>query len=316
MKFKKDIAILFFVITVLIFYIYSEKKNKTHYELPEIQQLHTADISRLEIKKEGLTISLLKEEGKWLVDENKYPADHAMVENMLNRLSELTLTALASESENYSLYSLDEKSRIEVHAYKDESLLRKISIGKPASSYRHTFVMIDDDPRVFHADGNIKNDFDKKTSGLRDKKVMSFNDDIMEIVLTKDSREMTIVKAAAPVSVETTEEEIKNDDQPKQQADPKWTTADGGAVNQKEVNEIISTLSGLSCDNFIEDRTKDDFQTPVFRAVLKGVNTYTVAVFEKQENQYPAISSESNYPFLISDWKAQKIMKNFATLTE
>jgi hypothetical protein len=86
MKFKKDIAILFFVITVLIFYIYSEKKNKTHYELPEIQQLHTADISRLEIKKEGLTISLLKEEGKWLVDENKYPADHAMVENMLNRL--------------------------------------------------------------------------------------------------------------------------------------------------------------------------------------------------------------------------------------
>jgi hypothetical protein len=311
MKFKKDIAILFFIIAVLLFYIYSEKNDKTHYELPDIQQLHTEDISKLEIRKEGSTIPLVKEDGKWLVGENKYPADHAIVENMLNRISGLTLTALASESENYSLYNLDEKSRIEVDAYNEESLLRKINIGKPASSYRHTFVMIDNDHRVFHADGNIKNDFDKNISDLRDKTIMSFNDNIMEIILIKDSQEMTIVKAAAPVSVDTAEES----NEPQTKAGP-WTTTDGRAVNQKEIDEIINTLSGLSCDSFIEDRTKEDYQSPVFTASVKGINTYTVSIFAKEGNQYPAISSESDYPFLVSEWKAQKIMKDPDILIE
>lgn len=44
--------------------------------------------------------------------------------------------------------------------------------------------------------------------------------------------------------------------------------------------------------------------------------TYSISFFEKEDNKHTAVSSESEYPFLISDWKAKKIMKDLKTLTE
>jgi hypothetical protein len=169
---------------------------------------------------------------------------------------------------------------------------------------------------VFHAEGNIKSDFNKTISDLRDKTVMAFTDDITEIILKKGREEMTVVKATAPVSVDVIREQSKEEEQKTEDPGPKWTTADGKKVKENEVDDIVNTLSSLLCDEFIEDRTKDDFKSPIFTATLKGVNTYMIFLFEKKDNQYPAISSESEYPFLISEWKADKIMKDFGSLVE
>jgi hypothetical protein len=315
-KGKKEFAILLFIIAVLAFYIFSEKGEKTHYKLPDFEKLQTDDISKLRIKKHDSEIELIREGDKWLAGPGKYAADNTVIDKMLEEISGLTLTALASESKKYAIYELDEKNKIKVEAYKDDSLLRGISVGKPASSYRHTFVMIDDDHRVFHAEGNIKSDFNKTISDLRDKTVMAFTDDITEIILKKGREEMTVVKATAPVSVDVTREQSKEEEQKTEEPGPKWTTADGKKVKENEVDGIVNTLSNLLCDEFIEDRTKDDFKSPIFTATLKGVNTYMIFLFEKKDNQYPAISSESEYPFLISEWKADEIMKDFGSLVE
>ncbi len=315
MKGKKELAILFFVIAVLVYYIFSEKSEKTHYELPDVQRIKKDDISKLNIRKKDSEIALIKENGKWLISEKKYPADNSLVDKMLEDMSGLKLTALASESEKYAIYELDKKNRIQVEAYKGDSLLRKLSIGKPASSYRHTFIMLDDDHRVSHSEGNIKSDFDKTISELRDKNVMSFQDDIMELTLKKDKDEITIAKAIAPVSVDISEKQVE--EQKTEEAGPKWMTSNGKSVKASEVDGIINTLSNLQCDEFIEDKTKEDFTYPIFTATLKGVNIYAISIFEKrQDNKYPAISSESEYPFLISKWKANKIMKEPGSLME
>ncbi len=110
MKRKNEAAILIFLIAVLAFYISSQKDEKTHYELPEVKEIQTGDISKINIKKKDSGIVLVKEAGKWLVGDKKYPADNTMVEGMLNAVSGLTLTALASESKNYVIYELDERA--------------------------------------------------------------------------------------------------------------------------------------------------------------------------------------------------------------
>ena len=109
----------------------------------------------------------------WLVGTHKYPADSSSVDKMLKQVTGISLSALASESKSYSIYELDNDRKIEVRAYKGDEIVRTISIGKPASSHRHTFVMIDDDHRVFHAEGNIQADFSRTVPDLRDKKVMA-----------------------------------------------------------------------------------------------------------------------------------------------
>ncbi|GBD97727.1 MAG TPA: DUF4340 domain-containing protein [Nitrospirae bacterium] len=314
MKGKKDIAILFFVIAVLVFYISSQKSEKTNYELPDIRKIQTGDITKISLKKKGSGIVLARENDKWLINDRKYPADNAVIENMLNAISDLTLTALASESGNYAIYELDREKRIEVEAYKGSDLLRKINVGKITTTYNQTFVMLDNDPRVYHASGALRREFDRTVSELRDKKVMAFNkDDITEVVLKKGKDEITIIRATAPVSVDVPEQKGKKE---KPGSVPEWTTSDGKTVKKDVVNGIINILSGFLCDEFIEDKTKEDFKAPVFTVVLKGINTYTISFFEKRENRYPAVSSESEYPFLVSEWKANKIMKKPGSLIE
>ena len=50
MKGKKEIAILFFLIVVLVFYISSRKGEKTHYKLPEPGQMQKDEITKRSIK--------------------------------------------------------------------------------------------------------------------------------------------------------------------------------------------------------------------------------------------------------------------------
>jgi hypothetical protein len=174
--------------------------------------------------------------------------------------------------------------------------------------------MIDDDHRVFHAEGNIKNEFDKTVPDLRDKKVMVFHDEIKGLTLRKGKKELIITKAESSVSVDVTG---KGEQEKKPQEDtPKWITIDGKPAKEKEVDEIVNILSHLECDKFIEDMTKEDFGSPVYTATLRGVKIYSISLFEKKENQYPAVSSESDYPFLISEGKANKIMKDLNALKE
>jgi hypothetical protein len=315
MRGRKEIAILFFIIAVLIFYISNQKREKTHYKLPEVKKLQTDEISNINIKKKNSEIMLVKEAGKWLIGEKKYPADSTMVENMLKAISNIKLSALVSESKNYSIYDLDEENRVEVEAFKGDKLLRKIIIGKNAPTHHHTFVMLDDDYRVYHAEGTIRREFDRTVAELRDRKVMSFSDEISEVTLKRGKETLVMVKTSPPVSVDITETEAKEKEKT-EESTPKWTTADGKAVKENEIKTIINTLSNLICDEFIEDKTKEDFKSPIFTATLKGINTYTISLFEKENGKYPAISSDSEYPFLLSEWKANRIMKDFKNLIE
>jgi len=311
MKGKKEIAILFFIMAVLVFYITSKKTDNTTYELPDITKIETGDISRLTISKIDSEIVLVKENNTWLVGSNKYPADPSTIDKMLTQISGISLTALASESKNYSLYELDNDKKIEVRAFKGDTIIRNISIGKPASSYKHTFVMIDNDHRVFHAEGNIRTDFSRSIPELRDKKVMAVQDEIIELVLHAGDTTMTIVKAAAPVSVEVNE--TKPDDPPVDQG-PKWITADGRPVKESEIDSIIDRLSDYRCDEFIVEKTKQDFRTPVYTATFKGTREYSISFYEKQNEKYPAVTSENEYPFMVSEWKAKQIMKELDSL--
>lgn len=314
MKGKKEIAILFFIMAVLVFYIKSEKGDKTTYKLPDIASIETGDVSRLTINTKGSEIVLLKENNKWLLGTQKYPADPSIVDKMLSQVSGLSLTALASESRSYSIYELDNDKKIEVKAFKGDNIIRTISIGKPASSYKHTFVMIDDDHRVFHAEGNIRTDFSRTMPELRDKKVMAVQDEITELTLNRGDKKMTIVKAPTPVSADISGE--KGAQTAPEETGTKWTTSDGRPVKDSEIDSIIGNLSDYQCDEFIEGKTKQDFTSPVYTATFKGAKEYSISFYEKQNEKYPAVTSESEYPFIVSEWKAKKIMKELDSLIE
>jgi hypothetical protein len=314
MKIKKEYAILFFIIAVLLYYIFSEHGGRTHYKLPEVTKIRKADISKIDIRKKGSDVTLFRGGDGWLVGPDKYPASDSRVEKIIDGITGLKLTAMVSESKNYPLYELDKDHRIEVEAYSGDRSLLKVEIGKPASSYRHTFVLLDDDYHVYHANGNLRDEFNRTVSDLRDRVVMKFSDQIMELTLKKGNDTLTIARETAPVSADTTSP--KEAKQPENPAPSGWIIRGGKTVKQKEVDELVSTLSNLECDSFIENKGKGDYTSPVYTVTLKGAGTYTLSIFKKKDGQYPAVSSQSDYPFLLSEWKAGRIMKDLNSLTE
>ncbi len=314
MKRKIEYLALVVVVAALGTYLAFHRTDQTHYELPRPAALDEKEITRILVDKPDTDLELKKTGDGWVISPQDYPAEKDAVQPMLAALTGLNLTALVSEGESYHPYDLDAENRLLVTAWAGDAEVRSFYIGKPATSYRHTFVKLPDDPRVYHAATNLRNTFEKDTDALRDMTVLSFDtSDIRQITVEKGGikRELAFTQPTAAVNaedVQTDENALDNNDIPEA---PAWRAADGNAVGQVAVGKLLSAVSGLKCNAFIEEKTKDDLTDPVFTLTLAGSQTHTLAIYDKPAEDaaaYPATASDSDYPFELTTHKAEEIM--------
>lgn len=313
MKVKKEYIILGAVIVALSAYLVFRNPDRTHYELPTIPEMAKADISKIEISKADRDIVLKKKDDKWYIAPEGYLVDTHEVGGMLDSMEALTVTALVSESESYARYDLDDDKKITVKAWQGDALKRNFDIGKTASSFQHTFVRLSGDDRVYHGRGNFRNQFDQTVGSLRDKTVLSFDDkEIQEIHITKGKEIIALKRTEVPVDVTAAEKDAEAAPSPEAGAKMIWQTADGKEGDEAKIDRLLNTLSNLRCEKYIDDKKKEDFTDPVCTARLKGTEEYILSIFAKKDkdaNNYPAISSENDYPFLLPKWQADSLMK-------
>ena len=312
MKFRKEYFILALVIIALSVYLIMRRDDRALYKLPEVPPLSQKEITKLQISQGDTVIVLNKKDDKWYIAPKDYPTDTGKVKNMLDQLEKLTLTALVSESKNYNRYDLIEDTKINVKAWQADKLRRDVDVGKTASSFRHTFVKTAGDDRVFHARGNFRNTFDVKLDDLRDKTVLAFKPaEIQQIELTKNRQSLLLTRTRTDAKQESqtaSNEETASAPTPK----TSWQTAEGQIGDESALNQLLSVLSNLRCKQFIDDRKKEDFNAPTFSVQLKGAQEFKLSLFAKSEEEdtdYPATSSMSDYPFLLSANQADRFMK-------
>ena len=313
MKIKKEYSILLAVIIGLSLYLTLRNPDRTQYQLPEVPEVDRKDISKIEIAKPDISIVLNKQGGSWHIAPQAYSADTDKVKNMLDVIEKLTLTALVSESKNYDRYNLNDNEKIVVKAWKEDTLRREFEVGKAATSYRHTFVKLAGDDRVYHARGNFRDKFDQTVDNLRDKIVLSFDQtEIREIRIAKGEQLMVFGRKQVPVEVTAGKEaEVRSPPSPK--AETVWQTAEGKKGDESKLSRLLTTLSNLRCEKYIDDRKKEDFRNPIYALQLKGLQEYTLSIFaktDKSDKNYPTVSSANDYPFLLSDRQADDIMSN------
>jgi len=318
MKIKKEYIILIALIAIVSFYLFQKKTDKTNYQLPKIAKVQEIDITKLEIKGPEGTIVLNKKDGAWIIGSQQYLADSKKVKKILETISGFTLTALVSESKNYERYDLHDKKKISLKAWAGDELKSEFDVGKGASTYRHTFVKISQDDRVFHAQDNFRSRLDYTLDDLRDKKILAFSkDSISEIRFVEGKNTKLYTKKK--IQKESKNSDKKNDDKASddkatedQSAKTLWKTQGDEKVDQGKINGLLNTLSSLECDKFIEDKKKENFKNPQFVISLKGDKQYSLSIFAKskdEEDKYPAISSQSDYPFMLSKWEADDILE-------
>ena len=267
------------------------------------------------------SITLVGQAENWTILPQEYPADPVKVEDMLETISGLTLTELAAEKEDYLRYDLDQENRLNVKAYQGETLVREFDIGKTPSTYRHTFVRMADDSRVYYARESFRSRFDSEVKDLRNKSVLGFDkNEISEISINQAgetlvfTKKMVVKQPPEPETPATQEgQEAATTEPPASlQEEEAWVATDGRTGSKASLDTILSEISDLRCDEFLEDDSTMENQEPVFTVSLKGIKDYTLRIFVIQEGddgKYPALSSENAFPFLLSTYKAERIIK-------
>jgi len=65
-----------------------------------------------------------------------------------------------------------------------------------------------------------------------------------------------------------------------------------------------------------EDMKKTELKDPSFSVSLKGLTSYELSLYDQRENKYVATSSQSDYPFLLAEWRVKKIKVDLKGLIE
>jgi hypothetical protein len=312
-RIRKEYIILVAVIIALSLYLFLRKQDRTHYTVPEVSPLARADISKIEISKKGTAISLIKEDNIWRIAPQGYTADAGKVESMLDAIEKLTFTVMISESKNYNRYDLDDKKKLTVKAWTGDMVKRSFAIGKVAPSYRHTFVQVGGDHRVYHASGNFRGVFDLNLDSLRDRMVLKFDKaEIQGIRVSKEGTSTSFSRKQIPVEIKL-DQEAEVSSPPTAKTKTLWETTEGHKADEAELDRLLTTLSNLRCENYVNDRTKEDFTEPIYTIQLRGIEEYSLSIFDKLDKDaklYPAISSVNDYPFLLQEPQANTIMKD------
>ncbi len=318
MKLKKEYLILFGVIAVLFVFLLSGRKNKMSYRVPDLESVNEENISKIEISFEGDVIVLSGKDSRWTIQPQEYMADQDKVSSMLDIIANLTLTELAAETKDYQRYELDEEKRISVYAYSGDEMIRSFDVGKVSSTYRHTFVKVGEDPRVYFARESFRSTFEVNRADLRDKTVMSFDlNEITGILIEQEDSTLQFNKTMMPAEAPSPETADEPAAQPAEGQEV-WQTEDGTKGSKTDIDSIVSQLSDLKCDSFIEEKSKDDFTEPIYSIKITGSRDFLLQIYAKDEDEdkYPAFSSENPQVVFLATWNAENIMKKADVLVE
>ena len=323
MKLKKEYLLLGIVILALGLYLFFNQRDRVHYTLPETPRLETADMTRIEIEKPGGHLSLKQVDGTWRVTPGDYPADSGQVAPILSAIAELTLTALVSETQSFARYDLDADRRIDVRAYSGDTLVRRFAVGKAAGTFRHTHVLVGEDPNVYHAAGSFRWTFDKSVDDLRDKTVLALDRSaITAIGLTTEGQQIVVEKHSPAAEPAATGKDTPASPPPATgpadaTEEPRWETAAGEPVDAATVDQLLS-LDPLKCSAFLDDDKAAVDAVALYRLELRGTETKILEIFSPAADtasDYPARSSDSPYPFKLSEFDVAKIKDFHAAVT-
>jgi hypothetical protein len=307
MKIKKEYVILGVVIFTLAGYLLVKKNNSLHYTLPKTPVIAKNDISKLDLEMSGKKITLDKNKGNWFIMPGDYPVDKDKMNRIINAITGFSINTLISESGDYFRYDLTADKKVAVKVFGKDGPLFAFSVGKRAPTFKHTYVTIEGDKKVYLAQGNFRSDFEQSAEDLRDKHVLNYTRDALAaITITENGKTFDLKKKTVK------EKEGKEKASAAHAGTITWIGLDGKAIPKSAMNDLFSELHGLQCQSFLEGKKKEDFKDPIIVISLKGDKTATLSIFgnnDKKATSYPAISSTNAYPFSLPKYKIEIIRK-------
>lgn len=98
-----------------------------------------------------------------------------------------------------------------------------------------------------------------------------------------------------------------------------WQDGQGNPVSETKINNLLQTVSDLKCREFIEDTSEKSDPSPLITVTVNDGMEHTLKIFEKhdpEDTAYPAVSSETDHPFLLAQFTVEDILNFFVDETD
>src|SRR6202167_2232512 len=161
---------------------------------PKILALTEGDITKVELKKKGADATVMeKTNGKWrLAAPKPYLADQDAVSQLVASTANVSSDRVVEDkASNLSAYGLNSPA-LEVDITAKAGKVSKLKIGDDTPTNSGSYVMLDGDPRVFTVASYVKTGVDKSVNDLRDKRLLTFDQDKLsrvELIAKKEDIE-------------------------------------------------------------------------------------------------------------------------------
>jgi hypothetical protein len=244
----------------------------------------SAAVDKIEIHSPAGAITLANEAGTWMViAPTRHRADGSAVASAIGRGRNVRLTGLVSTNPGkQGVFQVDSLGT-RVLVYEHGTLKAGFVIGKPGPSWTETYVRRDGSTDVYLGEGPLSYLYAKSL---------------------KDWRDRTILREAEG-TVKTIRYQYGDTVFALQFRDSLWTVDDQRA-NDATVRGVVSSLSNLQADDFI-----DTLYTPSRGpAAVVTVGTRQVRFyFDRAAGRYAVQASQDPQWFEIQSWKGDQVLK-------
>jgi hypothetical protein len=299
---NKRILISTSVIALLLLYIIIARVGRRS-EVPVLPKWE-GRADEIIINRPGNTVKLYKKNGKWVVNEEAYPADEKVVSEIETRFRNINLEDLISKKGFYNKYDLTPDKYSEVIIKKGDVIFRKFKIGKKSSTGRHTFVRIDDKPDIYLAEGTFDLLLNRKLDDFRDKEILKINRDaITGLSIEYRGKVFTLYRKASKKS--KTDANGKSAQVSRAGAE-EWACRgyESTRLDTGKVWSLLSSLDSLRASSF-QNVPKESFTPPVCAVRIKTYKKEIVlSIFEK-DKQFIGTTSEQPYVFVLDKWAVE-----------
>ena len=279
----------------------SEYEKKVETATPLFPNFNKDQVAKIEIIAAGETTTLSKQDDNWVVASmDNYPADSDGITELLSKVAEFKNTQRVSNNpEKQAEFEVDSTGVEAKLMDANGTLLAHLFVGKTTPGFLSSYVRVADSNDVYVAQGYLQSVFNKGTRTWKNRTIFDFNKGIVT-QLNISSPEETV--------------ELRLD------ADGTWQMLKpvASAVNQSEVDSLLTTLSGLDTDDFAEmmvDLSEYGLDMPqsTISAVRNDGTTATLYIGKEEDGKLYVKRDDKDTVFRLFKSNVDRLIKKSDT---
>lgn len=239
------------------------------------------------------TVRLVRDGDGWVINDEQYPADTAVVESMISSLTLIRAPGRVSGNPESGEFGFDVP--LTVTAYVSGTKVRTIHAGKVSANALQTYCRIDGEDDVYLVSGNIRSVFDRAVDTLREKTVYEIDPEAIERVEFR----------GADGAMQWVMERSGNP--------PVWGFAGSDDLPDAEKTaEWIRSVSSLRVQEYAQENAELPEASLGTVILTAGGQTVSVTVLEKdeQKGRYLCRSSELPWAFHVPSYTGDRLVRS------